>query len=200
MWEPPRRLSTRSVSGSPGGARACSSPSSESAGRAGSSAGPPQDLVDEQVAEPGDPGLVHQDGLQRRPRPATATVRSSRRREVEGVGPEALFVGIELDRAEPARVAQVQGAAVGEAQPEPVPRRVLARCSRRGAGSPAASPSTSTRPLMPRWSARTGPSSRRSFGCRPTPATRCRGAAACRGGGPVTSRRPRQRGARQLSA
>ena len=36
--------------------------SSEPAGRAGSSAGPPQDLVGEQVAEPGDARLVHAAG------------------------------------------------------------------------------------------------------------------------------------------
>ena len=48
-------------------------------------------------------------------------------------GPEAVLVGIELDRTEAARVAQVHGAAVDERHPEPVPRgiRLVARVEQR---------------------------------------------------------------------
>ena len=56
--------------------------------------------------------------------------------EVEGVGAEAVLVGIELDRAEPARVAQEHRAAVGERHPEAVPRGIgaVARVEQRIAG------------------------------------------------------------------
>ena len=65
-------------------------------------AGPPQRLVDEQVAESGDARLVHQHGLDRRGARAERVV-ELRERERERVGTEPRLVGIELDRAEPAR-------------------------------------------------------------------------------------------------
>ena len=43
---------------------------------------------------------------------------------VEGVGAETILVGIELDRAEPARVAHEHRATVGERHPEAVPRGI----------------------------------------------------------------------------
>ena len=46
---------------------------------------------------------------------------------VERVGPEARLVGIELDRAEPAGIAQHERAAVGEVHAEAVPLRRRAR-------------------------------------------------------------------------
>ena len=69
-------------------------------------AGPPQRLVAQQVAEAGDARLVHDHGLDRRPAARRRRARSCARVSVERVGAEAVLVGIELHRAEPARVAQ----------------------------------------------------------------------------------------------
>ncbi len=82
-------------------------------GTHGVDAGPPQHLVAEQVAEPGDARLVHEHGLDRRSAPGDDRPQLGQR-QVERVGTEAVFVGIELHRAQPARVAQVEAAAVGE--------------------------------------------------------------------------------------
>ncbi len=56
-----------------------------------------------------------------------------RERHVERVGSEAILVGVELHRAQPARVAQVEAAAVGERKAEAVPRRdgTIARVDQR---------------------------------------------------------------------
>ena len=118
---------------------------------------PPERLVGEQIAEAGDARLVHQHGLHRR------GASGDHRREVgtgerHGIGTEAVLVGIELHRAEAARVTQVERPAVGEAQPEPTPRRLVAVAAY-SSGSPAASPSMRMRPLIPRCSPSTGPPS-----------------------------------------
>ena len=114
--------------------------------------------------------------------------RAARSVSVERVGTEAVLVGIELDRAEPARIAQHEVAAVGEVHAEAVPLRDRAGCSRRRSGSPAASSSTSTRPLIPRCtpSADIGIASVSSRICLPRrraaanrlPTSACRSAAA----------------------
>ena len=56
--------------------------------------------------------------------------------EEGGVGTETRLVGIELDRAEPARIAHPERPTVGEADAEPQPGRVLrvARVEQRVAG------------------------------------------------------------------
>ena len=46
--------------------------------------------------------------------------------EIERIRPQPIFVRIDLDRAEPARVAKEQRAAVGERDAEPVPSRIVA--------------------------------------------------------------------------
>ena len=97
-------------------------------------AGAPQRLVDEQVAEPGDARLVHEHRLDRRACARRARGRARASVSVERVGTEPRLVGIELDRAEPARVAEHERAAVGEAHAEAVPRLDRAGCSRRPAG------------------------------------------------------------------
>src|SRR5450759_1046182 len=93
-------------------------------GSGGVDPGPPEDLVDEEVAEPGDSSLVHQGGLDRG---STVPDRGSQlgRVDGEGVDAEAVLVGIELDRAEPARVAEDESASVAELDGEAVPGRVL---------------------------------------------------------------------------
>ena len=104
------------------------------AGAAGSMPGAPQRFVDEQIAEPGDARLVHEHRLDRRACAASSAWSSCASGERERVGTETRLVGIELDRAEPARVAQHERAAVGEVHAEAMPRRRPAGCSRRRAG------------------------------------------------------------------
>ena len=106
VCEPPRRSSTRSVVR----IARCSALAlvvgvDVDGGACRVDAGPPQRLVDEQVAEAGDAALVHEHRLDRRGRAAERVV-ELRERERQRVGTEPGLVGIELDRAEPARVAQ----------------------------------------------------------------------------------------------
>ena len=61
---------------------------------------------------------------------------SCRERQRQRVGTEPALVGIELDRTEPARIAQHEVAAVGEVHAEAMPLRRRAGCSRRRAGRP----------------------------------------------------------------
>ena len=79
-------------------------------GPGGVQSGTPQRLVDEQVAEPRHPRLVHQHRLERRPAAGQHRVKLALA-EREGVRAEPVLVGVELDRAQPARVAQRQRAA-----------------------------------------------------------------------------------------
>ena len=152
MWspvcEPPRRPRVRTVR--PDRAvepRAARRRRASSAGRAGSMPGPPERLVGEQVAEPRDARLVHQHRLHRRSA-ARHDVVEPRTGERERVGTEAALVGVELDRAEPARVAQRQRAAVGEPHAEAVPGRVLpvARVEKRVSGGLAVDDHPSAHP------------------------------------------------------
>ena len=158
MCEPPRRPRMRKVSRIARCRRRVSASSRVSAGRTGIDAGPPQHLVAEQVAEAGDPRLVHEHGLDRRAAPgddrARAAAASGRTRR-DRAGPRR-------DRAPPRR------AGGGRAGTGCRRRRTTSRsgatptpagCSRRASGSPAASPSISTRPLIPRWRPSTGPPS-----------------------------------------
>src|SRR5262249_15027606 len=85
---------------------------------------PPEDFLDEQVAEPRDTGLGHQHGPH--PRPATGQYPVELGlRHLERVGTQAVLVGIELDRTEATRVAHGEPPAVGEPHREAVPLRVL---------------------------------------------------------------------------
>lgn len=93
-------------------------------GTSGVDAAAPTHLVDEQVAETGDPSLVEKSRLERARRPGE--------RPTEGVctdgrsiGPESGQVGIEFDPAETPWVAHHEGAAVIEVDTEAVPLRVL---------------------------------------------------------------------------
>jgi hypothetical protein len=87
--------------------------------------GPPAGLVDQQVAEAGDAGLVQQPGLERRPAALEGDAQL-RRGQVQGVGPEAVLLGVELHPAQAAGVADPERSAVGEAEPEPDPGRFVA--------------------------------------------------------------------------
>ena len=94
-------------------------------GPGGIDAGPEERLVGEQVAEPGDPGLVHQhrlDGSAARGH----LLAEDWETECECVHAESVLVRVELRGSEPARVAQVQRPAVGEPHAEAQPRRVVA--------------------------------------------------------------------------
>ena len=91
----------------------------------------PQRLVGEQVAHPGDDGLVEEPGLDRR-RPAADPVAELSQRDPFGVRAQGLVVGVEPHPAEPPRVEQPQLPAVLEGQREPVPDGVL-RVARGGA-------------------------------------------------------------------
>ena len=106
---------------------------SSSAAARGSMPARHSDFVDEQVAEPGDARLVHQHGLDRRGARARARGRAARAVSVSASGPRRDLVGIELDRAEPARVAEHERAAVGEVHAEAMPLRRRGGCSRRRA-------------------------------------------------------------------
>src|SRR5438552_7781853 len=81
----------------------------------------PQCFVDEEVAQPGDARLVHEDGLDRRG-PCTEGAVQLLETERERVGAEARLVGFDLDRAEPSRVAQEEVAAVGKVHAKAMPR------------------------------------------------------------------------------
>lgn len=85
--------------------------------------GSPQHFVGQQIAETGDPRLVHQDGLER------STTGLHQRRELRGgqrqrVHAKALFVGIELDRSQSPRVTEQQRPARAEPYREPGPARI----------------------------------------------------------------------------
>ena len=94
-------------------------------GRAGRvEAGPPQHLVGDEVADAGQPGLVHETGLQGRLAGGEEGGEVARR-EAHRVGAEAVLVGVELDRAQPPRVPHAEVAPI-EAQDEAVPLLELA--------------------------------------------------------------------------
>ena len=122
-------------SGSPCAGPCARSASMSTGGRAGSIPARHSDLVDEQVAEPGDAVLVHEHRLDRR-RSLPERVVELRERQRHRVGTEPALVGVELDRAEPARIAQHEVAAVGEVHAEAMPLRdaPVARVEQRVAG------------------------------------------------------------------
>ena len=157
VWDPPRRPRMRSVSLIARCSRRVSSVVSVSATRAGSIPARHSTSSHEQVAESGDPGLVHQHRLDRRAAPRRHGARARRASARTRRGRARSSSGSSSTAPEPARVAEEQAPAVGEVQPEAVPRALGRGCSRRRSGSPAASPSTSTRPLMPRCRPRTAP-------------------------------------------
>ena len=124
MCEPPRRSSSRRVERS----ALCnvrSSSSSSGVRRPGSNAGPPQDLVGQQVAHAGQALLVHQPRLERgdRARPRRRRQRGAHvgERGRQRVGPEPVLVGRQLEGAEAPRVVQLERAPVDEVHPGPHP-------------------------------------------------------------------------------
>ncbi len=135
VCDPPRLPRIRRVSRIARCRRFTSSSASSCGGPGGVDAGPPQRLVAQQVAEAGDARLVHEHGLDRRPALGADRAQLGQR-EVERVGAEPVLVGVELDCAEAARVAQEHGAAVGERHAEAVPRGIglVARVEERVAG------------------------------------------------------------------
>src|SRR5690349_1237885 len=78
--------------------------------------------------EPGAPQLIHQHRLQRRAAAHDDMVEVTAG-ELERVGPEAVLVGLQLDRSKTPWVTQIQRATVGEAHTEAMPDRVLAIAS-----------------------------------------------------------------------
>jgi putative flavoprotein involved in K+ transport len=88
--------------------------------RAGRDLGLPQDLVGQQVPDPGDLGLVKQAGLDR-DRPLGDQGAELGPGDLSRVRAERVDVGVEQDAAEPALVEQRQAPAVGEPEREPVP-------------------------------------------------------------------------------
>src|ERR1700722_16323091 len=82
--------------------------------------GLPQDLVGQQVPDPGDLGLIQQACLDR-DGPVADQTADLRRRYVPGVPAEPGEIGIEQDAAEAALVEQRQPAAVGDLHREPGP-------------------------------------------------------------------------------
>ena len=93
VCDPPRRSSVRSVGGSPC-ARLCARRRRSAVGGPGRvDPGPPQRLVDEQVAEPGDAVLVHQHGLDRRGALRRAPSSSCANVSVIASGPSRLSSG-----------------------------------------------------------------------------------------------------------
>ena len=103
VCDPPRRPSTRNVVriARCKTRRALGVDAGRGPGRV--DAGSPERLVDEEVAEPGDPCLVHQHRLHRRGSSPPSACVELPQRERERVGAESRLVGVELDRAEPAR-------------------------------------------------------------------------------------------------
>ena len=150
VWLPPRRIIMGSRRRIVRCSAATSSAASDAAGRRGR-AGPPQHLVDEHVAEAGDRALVEQDRLERRPpaaeRGRRAAPGSASARPARGARGR--------DRAGPARAGAGRGTGPGRrrrARRPTGPRRSssLTGCCRRAARCAAAS-STSSRPVIPKW-------------------------------------------------
>ena len=83
-------------------------------------AGPPEELVDEEVAEPGDAVLVEQDGLERAAAPRQELPQLGGG-DGERVDAEPVLVGVELDRAEPSGVAR-------RVREPPSPKWTVKRC------------------------------------------------------------------------
>ena len=105
--------------------RRCSGAVSDDAVAARVEVGAPQDLVDEEVAEPGDVALLQERGLDRGVAPAEP-LPQRRRGDVERVDAQPGLVRVEQHGAEPSRVAHHERAAVAEADAEPVPVAVVA--------------------------------------------------------------------------
>ena len=85
---------------------------------------PPEDLVGEQVAQAGDPVLVHQAGLQRRgalPQCGPQLAQG----EGQGVGTEQLLIGVQDDPTQSPGIPHAEMAAADELEGEPVPRRLV---------------------------------------------------------------------------
>ena len=117
VCEPPRRSSVAMVERRRRRRRRSSSRSRSRPAGPGR-AGPPQRLVDEQVADAGDAVLVEQPGLQRRPA-AAQRLDDLADRDRPGVGTEPRQVRVELDPAEAPRV--------GHPQPPPSAKRSAKR-------------------------------------------------------------------------
>ena len=123
VCEPPRLPRMRSVSRIARCKRLTSSSPRSWAARAGSMPARQRTSSHSRLPRPAIARLVHDHRLHRRPAPGGDGAQL-RQGEVEGVGTETVLVGIELDRAEPARIAQEHRAAVGERHPEAVPRGI----------------------------------------------------------------------------
>lgn len=86
---------------------------------------PPQHLVGDQVADPGDARLVEQPGLQRRGTAIEGPAKLGRR-ERQRIGPQSRLVGIEFDATEEPGVVDDQGPTVGEAHHASIPGPIVA--------------------------------------------------------------------------
>ena len=127
VCEPPRFPRMRNVSRMARCKRLTSSSPRSWAARAGSMPARQRTSSHSRLPRPAIARLVHDHRLHRRPAPGGDGAQL-RQGEVEGVGTETILVGIELDRAEPARIAHEHRATVGERHPEAVPRGYRACC------------------------------------------------------------------------
>ena len=90
-------------------------------------AGLPEDLIGQQVADPGDPVLIQQPGLDRRGRPRAQGRPELGRGDPLRVRAQLVHRRVQPDAAQPPGVDQHQPAAVGEEQREPGPAIVPGR-------------------------------------------------------------------------
>jgi hypothetical protein len=90
-------------------------------GTARMDAGLPEDLIGQQVADPGDPVLVQQPGLDRRGRPHAQGRPELGRRDPLRVRAQLVHRRVQPDAAQPPGVDQHEPATVGEEQREPGP-------------------------------------------------------------------------------
>ncbi|HEY1671136.1 MAG TPA: hypothetical protein VGG50_00370 [Streptosporangiaceae bacterium] len=90
-------------------------------GTARMDAGLPEDLIGQQVADPGDPVLVQQPGLDRRGRACAQGRPELGRRDPLRVRAQLVHRRVQPDTAQPTGVDQHQPAPVGEEQREPGP-------------------------------------------------------------------------------
>jgi hypothetical protein len=91
-------------------------------GPGGVESGAVEDLVGDEVAHPGEAGLVHQAGLQRR-RAAGQGGAQLGRAHSSGIHPEGGLVGVERHPTQPPWVPDPELAALGEPEHQAVPRR-----------------------------------------------------------------------------
>ncbi len=100
-------------------------PGQRSGRTGGVETGSPERLIDQQVPDAGDPALVEQPGLERRLGPGQPVAQRGRG-DAHRVEPQPSLVGVELDPAQAPGILHPQRAAVGEAEPEAIPGRLVA--------------------------------------------------------------------------